>query len=49
MSRQITERKIYEWEISDEQGWRMIELWEINGELELHAINKDGGEVNPSV
>ena len=49
MSRQITERKIHEWEVSDEQGWRMVELWEIGGELELFARNKDGGEVNPNV
>ena len=47
--RLITERKIHEWEVSDEYGWRNIELWEIDGELELFAFDKDGGEVNPNV
>jgi len=49
MSRQTTERKIHEWEVSDEQGWRMVELWEIHGELELFALNKDGEGVNPNI
>ena len=45
----VKERKIHEWEVSDEYGWRMVELWEIDGELELFATNKDGGEVEPRV
>ena len=44
-----TERKIHEWEVSDEYGWRMVELWEIGEGLELFAINQDGGHVEPRV
>lgn len=45
------ERKIHEWQVSDEYGWRSIELWEIGEEkrLELFAFDKDGGEVAPRV
>ena len=43
------ERKIYEWEVSDEYGWRNIELWEVDKKLELFAFDKDGGEVEPRV
>jgi len=44
-----TERKIYEWEVSDEYGWRMVELWEIGERLELFATDQDGGFVEPRV
>lgn len=40
------ETKIYEWEAFDENGWRMIELWRVDGELELRAFDQDGGDVN---
>lgn len=43
------ERKIHEWEVSDERGWRWVELWEQDGELCLFAYDKDGGEVTPDV
>ncbi len=49
MSKLIEERKIHEWDVSDECGWRNIELWEIEGLLELRAFDKDGGEVNPNI
>ena len=37
----IKERKIHEWEVSDEYGWRNIELWEREGILELFAFDKE--------
>lgn len=43
------ERKIHEWEVSDECGWRSIELWEIGGKLELFAFDADGEEVKPRI
>jgi len=43
------ERKIHEWEVSDEYGWRMVELWEIGEQLELFAVDQDGGPVEPRV
>lgn len=43
------ERKIHEWEVSDEYGWRMVELWEIGERLELFATDQDGGSVEPRV
>jgi hypothetical protein len=43
------ERKVHGWEVSDEYGWRMVELWECNGILELFAIDQDGGNVAPKV
>ena len=49
MTKFTKERKIHEWEVSDECGWRTVELWEIDGELELFAIDKDGGHVEPRV
>jgi len=45
----ITERKIHEWDVSDEYGWRNIELWEVGGILTLRAFNEDGGEVNLNI
>lgn len=49
----MKERKIHEWEVSDEYGWRVVELWEIitgiEKKLELVAFEKDGGEVEPRV
>ena len=49
MPAELIERKIHEWEVSDEYGWRNIELWEIQEGLELRASNKDGSEVEPNV
>ena len=43
------ERIIHGWEMSDEYGWRYIELWEVDGKLELRATDQDGGEVNPNI
>lgn len=36
---------IKSWEVSDEYGWRSIELVAVDGELQLHATNEDGDEV----
>lgn len=43
------ETKIHEWEVTDECGWRMVELHRIDGELCLFAYDKDGGEVQPNL
>lgn len=43
------ETKIHEWEVTDECGWRNVELWEQDGELCLFAYDKDGEEVMPDV
>ena len=47
------ERKIHEWEVMDEHGWRTVELWEIGKgkekRLELFAVNPDGKHVQPRV
>lgn len=45
----LQERKIHEWEVSDEYGWRMVELWEREGILELFAFDKDDEEVEPRI
>ena len=45
----LKERKIHEWEVSDEYGWRMVELWERDGQLELFATDKKGGNVESRV
>jgi hypothetical protein len=41
----LSERKIHEWDVSDEYGWRNIELWEVETVLVLRAFDQDGGEV----
>ena len=43
------ERKLHEWDVSDEYGWRNIELWKVDGELELRAFDQDGGEVEVNI
>ena len=45
----LKERKIHEWQVSDEYGWRMVELWERDGQLELFATDKKGGNVESRV
>ena len=40
-----TEHKLHEWDVSDEHGWRKIELWVQDKELLLVAYNKEGEEV----
>ena len=43
------ERLIHTWNVSDEYGWRTVELWKQDGKLVLFATDKDGGSVEPNV
>ncbi len=45
----MKEIKIHSWEVSDEHGWRTVELWWIDGVLTLFAFDKSGKEVQPNV
>ncbi len=52
------DRLLHEWTVSDERGWRTVELWRISkkdfhtestGNLYLTATDKDGNAVEPNV
>lgn len=45
----LTEKCIHTWDVSDEHGWRLIELWRVGDDLVLVAYDQDGGEVAPNV
>ena len=47
--RLVSERLIHSWQETDEHGWRMIELWEVETVLVLRAFDQDGGEVEPNI
>ncbi len=46
----LQEKLLHSWEVSDEYGWRSVELIQNEkGELSLFAYDQDGGEVPPNV
>jgi hypothetical protein len=45
----VVEVLIHSWDVSDEYGWRSIELWRVGDDLVLVAYDKDGTEVEPNV